>query len=267
MNGNFKKSTKQGKQVLNIKWARNTAEQLVKAINAGNTEAFWSVLNPVLGAKVPFPLLDEIGKLLGEAGKSEKQKYFGVIDEIVAADKMGGYVIVGQALAQFLEKQPEKSLNKAKEVVIKGKTWYVCDIVGEQVFGQALVSYFESAVLVLQKMTSLEAQEVRRSIGVGVHFFAKRRPNDTEKMKRLLSMLSALVEDRRVFVVKGVGWGLKTIGKHQPELIVEFMQDTLKTKRVSKLLLRKATTYLDAKTEHKLVDLWQQGIQKNRLPK
>jgi 3-methyladenine DNA glycosylase AlkD len=252
---------------LNIKWARNTAEKLVKAIDADDKEMFWSVLNPVLDAKVPFPLLDEIGKLLGEAGKLDNQRYFDIIDEIVAADKMGGYVIVGQALAQFPEKQLEKSLNKAKEAVIKGKTWYVCDIVGERVFGQALVLYFESAVSVIQKMTALESQEVRRSIGVGVHFFAKRRPNDTEEMKRLLTVLLVLVEDRRVFVVKGVGWGLKTSGKHQPELIEEYLQETLKTKRVSKLLLRKATTYLDAKTKQKLVDLWQQAIQKNRLTK
>jgi 3-methyladenine DNA glycosylase AlkD len=194
-----------------------------------------------------------MGKILGQKGKTDYQKCFGVIDEIVEADKMGGYVIVGQALAQLLKTQLEASINKAKEAVIKGKTWYVCDIVGERVFGQALVDYFEPACPMLQKMTKAQEQEVKRSIGVGVHFFAKRRPKDVEAMKRLLSMLSVMVEDKRVFVVKGVGWGLKTIGRYQPKLIEAYVQDVLKTKNVSKLMLRKATKYLDAETKQKLL--------------
>ena len=72
-------------------------------------------------------------------------------------------------------------------------------------------------------------------------------------MKRLLSLVSARVEDKRVFVVKGVGWGLKTIGRYQPNLIEGYVQDVLKTKKVSKLMLRKATKYLDEKTKQKLL--------------
>ncbi|MCW4016920.1 MAG: hypothetical protein NWF06_11160 [Candidatus Bathyarchaeota archaeon] len=161
---------------MNRKWARSTAERCVEAITQKDKEGLWKVLNPVLDAKVPFPLLDEIGKSLGTAGKLDKTRYFRVFDEIVATKKMGGYVIVGQALACFLETELEASIQKATKVIIEGKTWYVCDIVGERVFGQALVSYFEAAVLVLERMTSLENQEVKRSIGVAVHFFAKRRP-------------------------------------------------------------------------------------------
>jgi 3-methyladenine DNA glycosylase AlkD len=246
---------------LNRRWARDIAANCIEAIDLGDKE-FWNVLNPVLDAKVPFPLLDEIGKLLGEAGKRDKSKYFRVFDEIVATDKMGGYVIVGQALAAFLETELEASLDKAKEVVIKGKTWYVCDIVGERVFGQALVLYFEPSVLLLEKMASLEEQEVRRSIGVAVHFFAKRRPKDVEKMKRLLSLLSFFVEDRRVFVVKGVGWGLKTIGKYQPKLVEKYLENISASKRVSKLMIRKATTYLDDEIKEKIMSCWSRGIQK-----
>ena len=146
-----------------------------------------------------------------------------------------------------------------------GKTWYVCDIVGERVFGQALVKHFKPTVAILEEMTSLEEQEVRRSIGVGVHFFAKRKPKDTENMKKLLSVLSNLVGDRRVFVVKGVGWGLKTIGRYQPDLIVEYLQETLQTTKISKLMLRKATKYLDNETKEKMLERWEQGNHKKRL--
>jgi 3-methyladenine DNA glycosylase AlkD len=242
---------------MNREWARSIAERCTEAINRDAWEEFWHVLNPVLETKVPFPLLDEIGKRLGAAGKDEPSRYFGVFDEIVATDKMGGYVIVGQALAAFLETELEASIRKAAEIVAGGKKWYVCDIVGERVLGQALVEHFDSAFSVLERMTVLEDQGVRRSIGVAVHFFAKRRPEDVERMKQLLSLLAFLVDDKRVFVVKGVGWGLKTIGKHQPKLVEEYLKETLETKRISKLMLRKATTYLDGEAKGKLLECWQ----------
>lgn len=243
---------------MNRKWARNTAEKLGEAINKENHDQFWSILNPILDTKVPFPLLDEIGRLLGEAGEhNDPSKYFGVFDTVIATDKMGGYVIVGQALSAFLETELEASINKATEIVKKGQKWYVCDIVGERVLGQALVAHFESTVPLLKQKTALKDQEVRRSIGVAVHFFAKRRPEDSKEMKKLLQLLDFLVEDRRVYVVKGVGWGLKTIGKHQPKLVEDYLEKTLQTKRISKLMLRKATKYLGEETKEKLVERWE----------
>jgi len=69
----------------------------------------------------------------------------------------------------------------------------------------------------------------------------------------LLSLLSVMVEDKRVFVVKGVGWGLKTIGRYQPKLIEGYVKNVLRTKNVSKLMLRKATKYLDDETKQKIL--------------
>ena len=242
---------------MNRKWARRTSEKLVEATNKENHEEFWNILNPILDTKVPFPLLDEIGRLLGEAGKHDPAKYFGVFDTIIDTDKMGGYVIVGQALAAFLETELKASINKATEIVSKGQKWYVCDIVGERVLGQGLVSYFEATVPRLKQKTAVDDQEVRRSIGVAVHFFAKRRPEDTKSLEQLVQLLDLLVEDRRIYVVKGVGWGLKTIGRHQPKLDEGFLEKTLETKRISKLMLRKATKYLDEETKLRLVDCWE----------
>jgi hypothetical protein len=59
---------------LNRKWADSITERCVEAINREDQKEFWNVLNPVLDAKAPFPLLDEIGKLLGESGKREMPK-------------------------------------------------------------------------------------------------------------------------------------------------------------------------------------------------
>ena len=105
---------------MNREWARNITERCVEAINREEQEEFWNVLNPVLDAKVPFPLLDEMGKRLGTAGKDDPSRYFGVFDEKIAKDKMGGYVIVGQALAAFLETELEASISKTAEIIEEG---------------------------------------------------------------------------------------------------------------------------------------------------
>jgi len=242
---------------LNLQQAREAAKECIENINRDDMEALWKVLNPILDAKVPFPLLDEIGKILGEAGKFSPSKYLRVFDEIFARRKMGGYVILGQALGRLLDVEFETSLSKAKEYIAKGSKWYVCDIIGERVFGPALVNHFERALPFLEGLTREEDRWLRRSIGVAVHFFAKKRPKDQDGMRRLLALSSLLIEDHRRDAVKGVGWGLKTIGKHQPRLIEEYLQEVLKSKRLPKLTLRKATTYLDEKVKENLLKNWQ----------
>ena len=82
--------------------AREAAKKCVESINRNDMETLWEVLDPILDAKVPFPLLDEIGKILGEAGKFSPPKYLAVFDKIFARGKMGGYVILGQALGRLL---------------------------------------------------------------------------------------------------------------------------------------------------------------------
>jgi 3-methyladenine DNA glycosylase AlkD len=105
----------------------------------------------------------------------------------------------------------------------------------------------------------MDNPHIRRSIGVAVHFFAKRRPKDIEKLELLLTLLSLMLEDKRVYVVKGVGWGLKTIGKYQPMLIKKYLWEKLGNVRISKLMLRKATTYLDKDLTTRLFEQWSSG--------
>jgi hypothetical protein len=41
-----------------------------------------------------------------------------------------------------------------------------------------------------------------------------------------------------------VGWGLKTVGRHYPQLLVRWLREQVAKKKPRKLILRKATTYL-----------------------
>ncbi|KYC45742.1 MAG: DNA alkylation repair enzyme [Candidatus Methanofastidiosum methylothiophilum] len=93
-----------------------------------------------------------------------------------------------------------------------------------------------------------ENKWVRRSVGVSIHFFSKRNVNQREKNLLVLKTLEPHIEEKQKDVVKGIGWGLKTIGKHHPDLLTEFILEELKKeKKVSKLLLRKSLTYIPEK--------------------
>jgi 3-methyladenine DNA glycosylase AlkD len=93
---------------------------------------------------------------------------------------------------------------------------------------------------------------IRRAVGVAVHYFAKKRPTATAELRKLLALLAPMLGERNRDAIKGVGWGLKTIGKQQPKLLTTFLKNNTKRAHPTKLMLRKATTYLPARTKQQL---------------
>jgi hypothetical protein len=56
-------------------------------------------------------------------------------------------------------------------------------------------------------------------------------------------MLAPLFDEREIDAVKGIGWGLKTIGRMYPDLLTEWLlEQTGRGHRA--IMLRKALTYL-----------------------
>ncbi|HDM22594.1 MAG: DNA alkylation repair protein [Methanomicrobia archaeon] len=203
------------------------------------------ILSPILNTKVSFSKLDLLGKEIGARGYTQAQKFFRAFDEIIDYDAMGGFVIVSQALIYFLGDKFEEVMEKNREYIIKGDKWYVCDIFGERSLGHALVNYFDKTLPYLKKFLEDNNKWIKRSVGVSIHFFSKRVLNDTEKTRKLLELLEPHIEEKQRDAVKGIGWGLKTIGKYHPEILFEFLKKQLHKKKLSKLMLRKALTYLD----------------------
>jgi hypothetical protein len=88
---------------------------------------------------------------------------------------------------------------------------------------------------------------VRRTVGVAVHFWAKRsRGEHAAEAKGLLTFLEPMFEEWNMDAVKGVGWGLKTLGRHYPDLVADWLAQQLvhRQRRHRALMLRKALTYL-----------------------
>jgi hypothetical protein len=53
-----------------------------------------------------------------------------------------------------------------------------------------------------------------------------------------------MFEEREVDAIKGVGWGLKTLGKHYPDLVADWLAKQVAHRQPRALMLRKAVTYL-----------------------
>ena len=55
-----------------------------------------------------------------------------------------------------------------------------------------------------------------------------------------------MFEEQDIIAVKGVGWGLKTLGRYHPDLVADWLarQVVHRKRRHRALMLRKALTYL-----------------------
>lgn len=230
---------------MNTREALDLGDRLAVLVQAGRAEEAESLLAPVLAAPTPFRLLDRIGQAVG-AGPLALVDPF--LDRIAAGRTMGGWVVIAAALGRQLDRDPAGALARCREFVVAADVWYATDILGERVPGPALVAHFEPTLTLLSPWRPDPNRWVRRTVGVSVHFWAKRsrgRPEHKLQAEALLDFLEPLFEERDVDAIKGVGWGLKTLGRYYPDLVMAWLDEQLCLgRRPRALMLRKARTYL-----------------------
>ncbi|MEM4611070.1 MAG: hypothetical protein QW190_09315 [Thermoproteota archaeon] len=122
------------------------AEKSSKFILAGNVNAAFQIVKPILDGKYSFPMLDFLGRKIGEASIGQPRGFLEFFDVIIDYKAMGGFVIVSQALIPLLENEFEQVMRKSREYIVKGDKWYVCDIISERSLGYASVGYFDKAL-------------------------------------------------------------------------------------------------------------------------
>jgi 3-methyladenine DNA glycosylase AlkD len=146
-------------------------------------------------------------------------------------------------------------MKKTAQYIIVGNYWAKCDAIAERVWGAALVEDFDQAYNYLETVRSHKNRWIRRGVGVAVHYYAKKKRNDISGMRKLLNLLAPVIEERNRDAVKGIGWGLKTIGKYQPRLLAGYLRIQMKQVYPTKLMLRKATTYLPPSAKREIIGL------------
>jgi 3-methyladenine DNA glycosylase AlkD len=207
----------------------------------------YALLAPVLGERTPFRLLDRIGVAIG-AGPLPTVNAF--LDRIAKARTEGGWVVIGSALGQQLGRDPAGALDRCRTFVIAADVWYGTDILGERVPGPAMVADLAQALAQLAPWREDPNRWVRRTVGVATHFWAKRSRGASYHVpyaQALLEFLEPMFEERDMDAIKGVGWGLKTLGKYYPNLATDWLAHQVTAHpHYRALMLRKALTYLPA---------------------
>ena len=219
--------------------AREFGKRLASLVEDEKLDEAGSLLAPLLAERTPFVALGRIGEIVG---KQSHQKVNAFLETIAAGESEGGWVVIGKALGQQIVADPEGALARCKRYVARGGVWYVADILGERVPGPALVAAFEAALNLLDPWRSDGDRWVRRTVGIAVHFWATRSKGAAElrpQAERLLSFVEPMFSEWEMDAVKGVGWGLKTIGKHYPDLLAEWLPNQI-GRRHRALMLRKA---------------------------
>lgn len=195
------------------------SECLVAYYAYGLKSCVAAVHSQILIYPVKFPLLEYCTEELFKTIPPKEQISF--CNQIEALKTEGGNVILGKMLQLRLENNYSESIQKATDYISKADIWYVSDIIGERVFGEALLRY---PTLTVKQITSTfrnKSNWVQRSLGAGIHYAVKKGlPSEYVKPLFIVLIRKANTTDKEI--KQGVGWAAKTTAKFHPEIIDEF---------------------------------------------
>ncbi|WP_051313126.1 DNA alkylation repair protein [Sporocytophaga myxococcoides] len=198
----------------------NELQHCFEALDAKGFNEFLSeVHHRLLLAKIKFPLLEycatEIFKRLDEKDHIE------FCSGIAKLKTIGGNVLIGIILQRRLSVYFTQSMEKAADYIEQGEEWYVTDIIGERVFGVALLRYNTEALNFLYQLSNNASPFVVRSIGPGAHFAIK-KGLPLKETEGLFKLLLSLANAKDGEIKRGIGWAAKTTAKFYPEIIKKY---------------------------------------------
>lgn len=234
---------------MKIQEARDLGDQVSALVAGERIEDAYALLSPVLLTRTPFRLLDAIGaQVRGEAVDA-------FLKRIASERTEGGWVVIASALRQQIPVDLPGAFERCCGYVAAADVWYGADIFGERVPGPALVAQFDAALVALAPWRAHPDRWIRRMVGVAVHYWAKQARGAGQYLPQvgaLLDLLSPLFTEKDTDVVKGVGWGLKTLGRYYPEPVCDWLvQQSARPHRA--LMLQKATTYFPAELRRRVL--------------
>ncbi|MFC2029624.1 DNA alkylation repair protein [Chloroflexota bacterium] len=240
---------------MNAREADLLGARIAALVEDGRAGEACALLSPVLGERTPFRYLDRIGRAAGTGSIPGVSAF---LEQIAAGRTEGGWVVIASALGQQLEHDLVGAMVRCRAYVVEADVWYGADILGERVPGPALVADLKPTRVQLAPWREDPSRWVRRTVGVAVHFWAKRSrgaPEMSAQAAALLTLLEPMIGEWEMDAVKGVGWGLKTLGRRYPELVTDWLVESEVGRRKHRaLMLRKATTYLSDEQRARVMD-------------
>ena len=170
----------------------------------------------ILKHKVKFPLLEFCAKTLFVNLNPDDQ--IELRDDVCKRKTEGGNVILGIILQHRLPHVFNQSIAKTRAYIADANDWYVCDIIGERVWGVALLTQYDRMIEVFETLGKDKSHWVVRSLGAGGHYAIK-KGLEKEKVEEVFLLLMKMVNTNNRQIKQGVGWAAKTTAKFHPDLI------------------------------------------------
>ena len=232
----MRKITKKGE----VNLAVQTSFEAYK--NQGLEGCIATINNTLLTNKVKFPLLEFAAHSLFENIPDKEQ--IELCNQIANLQTEGGNVLLGIILQNRLANHFDQSFQKAAEYIAQGEIWYVCDIIGERVFGFALLTQPEKTLPEFQKLAKHPAHWVVRAMGAGGHYAIK-KGLQAQYAQNLFKLLLSLANSSEKEIRQGIGWAAKTTAKFHPEIIGNFQKEIQDETNVANWFRRKIKIGLD----------------------
>jgi 3-methyladenine DNA glycosylase AlkD len=241
---------------MKTKEARELGQRIAGVIRQNQIDPACDLLAPVLAQRTKFAMLRHIGDAVGLENSVPVNQF---LNRIATDRTEGGWVVIASALEQQLNRDLPGALNRCRRYIIAADVWYGADLLGEGVPGRALVAHFDSTLTLLKPWREDENAWVRRAVGTSVHYWAKRSEGRLELQphaEQLLALLEPMFGEWQMDAVKGIGWGLKTLGRKYPNLVTDWLvQQIMPNRRPHRdMMLRKATTFLSAKQRARILE-------------
>jgi 3-methyladenine DNA glycosylase AlkD len=219
--------------------ARALGARIAALVQGGQVVEAYDLLSPILAERTPFDMLRRIGEPVGSCSQEKVDAF---LSFIAVGRAEGGWVVIAKVLEQVLDRDLAGAFARCRDFIAAADVWYAADTMGEGVVGQALVRHFDSTLKLLTPWREDDDAWVRRAVGTGVHFWAKRSRGAAELLPQaqaLLAFLEPMFGEWEMDAVKGVGWGLKTLGRRYPDLMADWLPEQV-NRRHRALMLRKA---------------------------
>ena len=236
--------------------AKELGQRIATLLAQNQIETAYQLLAPVLAQRTKFAMLRHIGDAVGLEALTPVNQF---LNRIATDRTEGGWVVIASALEQQLDRDVKGVFARCRDFIIAADIWYGADTLGEGVPGRALVINFEPSLALLKPWRSDTNAWVRRAVGTAVHYWAKRSTGRLElqpQAEQLLALMAPMFGEWKMDAIKGIGWGLKTMGRQYPDLVTNWLVEQKGAGRRPRraIMLRKATTFLSAEQRAEVME-------------
>lgn len=176
----------------------------------------------ILTAKVKFPLLEFVAATLHQS--IHENDLVACCDSIANLKTIGGNVLVGIILQKRLTSHFRASIDHAARYIANADEWYVADIIGERVYGYALLTQPKKTLPEIKRLSNHQSHWVVRSLGAGSHYAIK-KGLDKKYVLQTFKLLLEMAQSKDKHIRQGIGWAAKTTAKFHPEIISHYKDD------------------------------------------